>query len=56
MEKTVMDKAELLIEIIDRTNTIYEELIDLDILDPVEIEDALEYLKKFQEELETLIE
>lgn len=51
-----MDKNELLITIIDRTSELYDELADSDLLDPIEIEGALEFLTQFREELEALVE
>jgi hypothetical protein len=51
-----MDKTELLISIIDRATALYEEMLDTDNLDPVEIEKAVEFLKSFLEELESLVD
>lgn len=51
-----MDKNDLLISLIDRVAYLYDEIADSNILDPVEVEGALEYLTQFREELEALVE
>ena len=51
-----MDKTDLIIELIEQTNTMYDTLVDSTLLDPIEIEGAIEHLQKFREELEVLVE
>ena len=52
----LMDKTELLISLIDKATDLYDELTNSDELDPIEIEGAVEFLQRFREELEELVE
>ena len=51
-----MDKTELLISLIERVGSIREEMLELEELDPVEIEGALDALRQCMFELEILME